>query len=478
VAAPTVAIDELRARRRAVSAHVGRPVVLLGHGTVPRNLPGYGYPFRQSSDVLYLTGCTEPDAAAILDDGTLTLFLPEPPPGDALWHGQTPSLEARGDLADAVRPLAELDDAVAALVDRGAIATVAVADERRNDQLAWWTGRPLRFGSAPGDDDLIEVLCALRRRKSPAELAAMQHAVDVSTRAHLAVAAATRPGRSERALNALFEATLLADDLTPGYGTILTQRGEILHCHDHGDVLREGAMLLVDGGGELGNSYGTAAGYGADLTRTWPVSGRFDARQAAVYDVVHEAWRAAVARVRPGVRYREVHDAAAAVIARFARDEGVIRVSVDEAVARGAHGVLFPHGVGHLLGLDVHDLEAYGDRGSYATGASRPTVFGSRFLRLDLPLEPGFVVTIEPGIYAVDAIFDDRDVRAGLGDAIAWDALERWRGFGGIRIEDDVVVTEGEAQVLSAGLPRARAEVEAAVGIGVSLDDLLGVDAR
>jgi Xaa-Pro aminopeptidase len=468
---------EFERRRSAICAAVDRPIVLLGHRDVPRNLPAYGYPFRQSSDVLYLTGCNEAGAGALLHDGALTLFLPEAAPGDALWHGPMPGLEARaaGCYCDAVRPIAELEDAVAAALQGGAIATVAVADDRVNQQLSWWTGRPLSFGDVCGDDDLIEALCVLRRRKSDEEIAAMRRAVAISTQAHLAVASATRPGVSERALVALFEAMLAGAGLSPGYATILTQRGEILHCHSHDDVLAAGAMLLVDGGGELGAPYGNAAGYCADLTRTWPVSGRFSPRQAAVYDVVHQAWRASIAAARPGARYRAVHDAAASVIAQFAIDEGLLRVSVEDAVAMGAHGVLFPHGVGHLLGLDVHDLEAYGDRGSYPSDGARPTGFGSRFLRLDLPLEPGFVVTIEPGIYAVDAIFDDAAVRQSLGDAVDWCKLEAWRGFGGIRIEDDVVIADAGVDILSCDLPRGRSEVEAAVGGGMALEALLRV---
>ena len=344
-----------------------------------------------------------------------------------------------------------------------------------NETLSWWSGRALEFGTAPGDDDLIDALCTLRRTKSEVELAAMREAVRISTQAHLAVAAACRPGIHERALAGLFEAVLASQGCTPGYGTILTQRGEILHCHDQVAPLREGSLLLVDAGAELGPTWGAGSGYGADLTRTWPVNGRFDPRQRAAYDAVHAAWQAAVDLVRPGTRYRAVHEAAALVIARFLCDEGILRISPESAVERGAHGLFFPHGVGHLLGLDVHDLEAYGDRAAFAPGLQRPEVFGSRFLRLDMPLAPGFVVTIEPGFYAVPAILHDADLRARFGADVDWERAEGWLGLGGIRIEDDVCVTETGVEVLSADLPRSASAVEAAVGGGADWGELLGL---
>ena len=473
--------DALRAefarRRAAVCAATARPIVLLGPGVRDRNLPGYGLPHRASSDVLYLTGCGEVGVGAVLIDGVLELYLPVAGPGDALWHGPAPSLDKRaaGTFAAIVRPRDELEGRVRELLADGPIATVASADPAANETLAWWSGHALEFGRAPGDDDLIEALCALRRRKSPVELAAMRQAVRVSTQAHLAVAAACRPGVHERALAGLFEAVLANQGCTPGYGTILTQRGEILHCHDQDGTLAAGALLLVDAGAELGPGWHAGQGYGADLTRTWPVSGRFDPRQRAAYDAVLAAWHAAVDTLRPGVRYRAAHDAAALVVARFLADEGILRIAPEDAVARGAHGLFFPHGVGHLLGLDVHDLEAYGDRAAYAPGLQRPEVFGSRFLRLDMPLEPGFVVTIEPGFYAVPAILHDRELRAHFGDDVDWQRAESWLGFGGIRIEDDVCVTDDGAEVLSADLPRTVAGVEAAVGVGADWADLLGL---
>lgn len=457
--------SEFQRRREALSSAVARPIALLAGGVRDRNLPGYGHRHRSSSDMLYVSGCGEPDAAALLVDGALELYLPVAPAGDALWHGPQPTLEARaqGSFASVVRPLAELEGRLSALLTEGGVATVAGPDPAANERLAWWTHRALRFGTDPGDDDLVDALCALRRRKSASEIEAMRAAAALSADAHLLVAAAAKPGVAERSLAAIFEAALASAGATPGYGTILTRRGEILHCHDHDDRLAEGDLLLVDGGGELGPAFGNAQGYGADLTRTWPIGGRFVGRQRAAYAAVLAAWQAAVDCARPGVRYRAVHDAAALVIAEFLRAEGILKISAAEAVAIGAHGLFFPHGVGHLLGLDVHDLEAFGDRGAYPPGQARADIFGTRFLRLDLPLEPGYVVTIEPGFYAVPSILHDPALRERFGDSVEWARAESWLGFGGVRIEDDVAIAETGVDVLSDGLPRSLAGVEAAM---------------
>lgn len=453
-----------RQRRRALRDRVAGPILLMGNGLRARNLPADPLPFRQDSTFLYFTGCDRPGAAALIDDDGCTLFLPEPADDDPLWHGEVPGFEALRERhgVDRVRAATELPEAVPSEAK-----TLAVPDENRNRLASRLVGAPLSFGREHGDDDLVDAVIALRRAKAPEEIAAMRRAGEISARAHLAVARATRPGSHERVLAALFEAVLAAHDCVPGYGTILTQAGEILHNHRHDQPLQAGRLLLVDAGGEL------PSGYGADITRTWPVSGTFTARQRAAYEAVLEAHRVAIDTVAPGVRYREVHDAASRVLARWLRDEGLLTCDPDTSVETGAHGVFFPHGVGHLIGLDVHDLENFGDRPAYPPDRGRPEPFGTCYLRLDLPLEPGWVVTIEPGFYVVPAILADDDLRERLAGQVDFEAARAWQGFGGIRIEDDVLVTDDGRDVLTS-VPSAPAEVEALVGSGPPAEGLLG----
>lgn len=454
------------ARRRAdLAARLPAPILLLGNGTRNRNLPDGGLPFRQDSTFLYFTGCDIPGAAAQIDDGQCVLFVPRPADDDALWHGAIAGLDAMKDQyqVDQVRWLDELPSQIAL-----GTRTLAVADEDRNREASAWTGIPLRFGVRFGSPDLADAVIEMRRIKGPAEVAEIRAAIAVTNRAHRAVWRATLPGGSERGLAALFRAVCESSGCTLGYETILTQRGDVLHNHAHDGRLEKGRLLLVDGGAEV------ESGYTADLTRVCPVGGVWDPRQRAAYDAVLHANRVAIGRVAPGVDYRTIHLASALVIARFLADEGVLRCSPDTAVETGAHALFFPHGVGHLLGLDVHDLKQFGDRGAYRRGVERSAQFGLSYLRLNLPLEAGMVFTIEPGFYAAPAILHDPHLRALHRDAVDFDRAERWIGFGGIRIEDDVLCTVDGHDVLSDGLPTDADAIAAEVGHGPFPEHLWG----
>lgn len=457
--------DRHAERRRSLSQRVQGPILLSGCGERARNLPMNKLPFRQDSTFLYFTGCALPNAALVIVDGESTLFLPKPDDGDALWHGEVDDFDTlrRRFGVDAVADIADLGAEVQRLQPR----TLAVADESINARVGEWLGCALHFGRRYGDDALVDAVIAMRRAKAAAELHELRLAALDTAAAHRAVLGATRPGGHERALAALFEAVLTMRGSVPGYGTILTQSGEVLHHHGHEAALEAGRLLLLDGGGERVDS-----AYGADVTRTWPVNGRFDARQRAAYDAVLEAQEAAIAKVRAGTRYREVHDTACRVLARWLADEKLLRVSPDESVEISAHAVFFPHGIGHHLGLDVHDLENFGDRPSYPPGQGRSPLFGTAYLRLDLPLEPGWVVTVEPGFYVVPAILRDRALRERLGKAVDFDRAASWLGFGGIRIEDDIAVTDGDPENLTAAIPKQAADLEALVGTGPRLEDL------
>ena len=447
-------------RRAQVLARVGRPVLLVGVGTRSRNLPMNKLPFRQDSSVLWLTGCDRPDAAALLTpDGRCELFLPLPADDDALWHGSEPGSDqlAAHYGVDAVRPRDELGDAVARV---GEVASLAVPDRSKTQEAALLSGLPLRYGVDDGTPALVDALIELRRRKSPEEVAEHRAAAAANAAAFDLVLAATRPGAHERELEALFRGALAARDCTVGYEPILTVRGEVLHNFHYVNTLQAGQLLLLDGGAER------ASGYGVDVTRAWPVDGRFSARQRAAYEAVLEAQAASIAMCTAGTRYRHVHDASSLVLARFLADEGLLTCSPDAAVESGAHALFFPHGVGHLLGLDVHDLEQFGDRAAYAPGRVRSEQFGTAYLRLDLDLEPGFLVTIEPGFYVVPAILSDAVLRERFASQVDFERAASWLGFGGIRIEDDILVTAGEPENLTAAIPSTVDELEARIGRG------------
>lgn len=440
---------------------VSRPVVLAAGLPVARNYPANAYPFRASSHFLYLVGRSMAGAALVLADGRATLFTEPPDRDDALWHGPRPELsEVRRELAlDDVRPVAELGRALAAL---GHVATLPPQDHATAAWLSKLLRRDIEAGSGAAltdeaDAELADAMIALRLVHDEAAAAQLRAAGRASAAAHVAGMRATRDARTETEVCAAIVAELRRAGMDDAYGPIVSVRGEVLHNHAHDGEIAAGDLLLCDVGGE------SPEGWASDITRTWPVSGRFSDTQRAVYGVVLEAQRRSIDRVRPGVRYRDVHEASKRAIVEGLVALGVLRGSVDGLLERGAAALFFPHGVGHLLGLDVHDMEDLGDRAGYAPGRTRSERFGDRYLRLDRDLQPGMAVTIEPGFYQVPGILSDEGLTGPLGSDLDRAALARFADVRGIRIEDDVLCTDGEPEVLTASCPKTIAEVERAV---------------
>ncbi|MBN1336234.1 MAG: aminopeptidase P N-terminal domain-containing protein [Deltaproteobacteria bacterium] len=447
-------------RRRALVSRLGAPALFVGNRIRQRN-PANDFPFRQDSTFSWLTGCTVPGAALLLDGDREVLFAPPPSEDDLVWTGRIEPLAdlgARLGFSD-VRPVAELPAACEAL---GRVPfALAVPDGDATALAAACTGLDLHYPDRSGPEALLRAIADLRNVKSAEEIAEMEAAARITAEAFRVAMAATVPGETEATVAALVDAVMAARGAAPSFSTISTVHAEVLHNTDRSNRLEAGQLFCLDAGAEV------PSGYAADVTRVWPVSGRFDPRQKAAYEAVFEANAAAVAACRPGARYRHVHDTASRVIARFLVDEGLLRCSPDASVETGAHALFFPHGVGHLLGMDVHDLENLGDLAAYAPGRQRSTQFGTRYLRLDLDLVPGMTVTIEPGFYVVPAIFARADFRDRFGALVDFDRAAQWVGFTGIRIEDDVLIESDGPRVITTGIPRSVADVEALVGTGL-----------
>lgn len=437
--------------------------VVFSGGQRARNYPDNVYPFRADSHFLYLVGAALADAVLHVAGGRSELFLEPEAEDDALWHGALAGWDeiASRTGVDAIRPLDELADA---LTD--ATATLPSADPLTRARQCtlldrrWSPSRaPAVTELEPTDLRLADAMIELRLIQDASALAQIRTAVEGTTAAHLAGMAATRVGATEADVRAAMERELLARNMAPAYGSIVTAHGEVLHNTTYHRTLGERDMVLADVGGEH-------EGWASDVTRTWPVSGRFSPSQRALYDVVLQAEEDAIAKVAPGVRYRDIHLHASLTLARGLVDEGILRGDPQSLVERGAHALFFPHGVGHLLGLDVHDMEDLGDRAGYAPGRTRSEQFGLGYLRLDRDLQPGMVVTIEPGLYMVPAILaNDRLCGPFERDgALDRSKLDRFGDVRGIRIEDDVLCTESGAQVLTAAIPKRADEVEARVG--------------
>jgi Xaa-Pro aminopeptidase len=445
-----------RARRERLTERLAGVAALVPAGAAPsRNYAANTYPFRASSHFLYLVGLPLEGAFALVHEGRLVLFHEPRSADDAIWHGEAPTVDEVAETIGAeARPLDALPEALGRL----RVGTLPAPDLATRTAQATLLGRDPAAGTAE-DHVLRRAIIALRLVHDDAARAELVRAADATIAAHRAGMAVSRPGATEAEVCATMEAALAARGMGTSYPSIVTVHGEVLHNPHHLGRLESGDLLLADVGAE------TPSGFAGDVTRTWPVTGAFSPTQRALYDVVLAAHEAALAEVRPGTRFRDVHLAAARALTRGLVDLGILRGDVDELVADDVHALFFPHGVGHLLGLDVHDMEDLGDHAGYAPGRTRSASPGLRYLRLDRDLTPHMAVTIEPGFYQIPALLaEDAPSRRRAGDRLRADVLARFSDVRGIRIEDDVLVTDAGAVRLTEALPRTADAIEAAVG--------------
>lgn len=371
----------LQQRRDRLAQLYPGPVLLWSGQPTPRNFPANTYPFRANSHFLYFAGVPLAKAAIHLEGGRATLLMDNTSPEAALWHGATPSR-----------------DTIAAAI--GAIAAYPYSSVDDYLDGAATLPNQARSAGAPAAAvaNFLEALVALRLYHDDYALEQIKAAAAVSVAAHRAGMAATPGATTEAQVRAAMEGVIMAQGMTCAYNSIVTVHGEVLHNEQYHHGLAPGDLLLADVGAEA------PSGWASDITRTWPVSGRFTPAQRDVYAVVLAAHDACIEAAQPGVEYRDLHLLACRTLATGLVDLGLLKGHAEDLVARDVHALFFPHGVGHLLGLDVHDMEDLGDLAGYAPGRQRSDRFGLKFLRLDRPLAANMVVTIEPGFYQVPAI--------------------------------------------------------------------------
>lgn len=452
---PLTAASAFAARRSRFLARFSGPALLVSGLSRPRNFSGNRFAFRAESHFLYFVGRSIEAAALLFDAGRATLFAPPPDPEAELWGGRQPSLEELSrDLAIDVRPIDEL-------TAPDFIATLPAQDAESAIWQSELVGRDVDHGSGSelegNDRELAEALIELRLQHDEAAIAQMRFAAAVAERAHRAGMRATRPGLREFEVRAAMEAAITASGCACSYNSIVTVHGEVLHNERHDGLVERGDLLLADVGAE------TSEGWASDVTRVWPARGEFSTTQRALYDVVLASQLVAIAAVRPGVRYLDVHRAAGLEMLRGLLELGIFRGDLQDLSERGASALFFPHGIGHLLGLDVHDMEDLGDRAGYAPGRVRSTSPVDRYLRLDRDLLPGMCVTIEPGFYQIPALLANPKELMGLESALDRKRLAEFADVRGIRIEDDVLVTESGREVLTSAIPKSADAVEACV---------------
>ena len=437
-----------RRRRARLAESLHQPLVICAGYAPARNYASNPHPFRAGSSYLYFGGPPLEGAGWLIEpssDGAegCTLLRPGRGPDDDLWLGESPSDAALAAAAGLPGSgLAELERAHKLLCDREA----AVVSPPCPATQAWLAGLGLR----PAKDGELLAIIDLRLTKDDHELAAMRRAAEVTVQAHGVAFAAAGPGRGEADVAAAYHGVLVAQQCQPSFTPVVTVRGEVLHGQGYPNKLEAGALLLIDAGAQ------EPGGYACDVTRTAPVSGSWTPIQRHLYDTVLRAQRQALAACVPGRRFREVHDQAARVICEGLVQADLLRGDPAELAGRYAHTLFFCHGLGHLIGLDVHDMEDFGDLAGYAPGRARRPQFGNKFLRLDRDLKPGMTVTIEPGVYLVPALWQRDDLVRPFADAVNRPAVDALLAdnFGGIRIEETICVREtGAPEVLTEALP-------------------------
>ncbi len=452
-------------RRAQLISMVGQGViVLLGNDLVGMNYLDNAYPFRQDSSFLYFCGVNRPGFAVLLDCDTGEEFLagPEQTLSEVIWSGPQPSL-AHWAQKSGIAHWGSFDQLAHTLNQVQAMTRpVHYLPPYRGEHVLKLASL-LGLGPAEVEKNIsvpfIKAVVALRSVKTGAEVHEIRQAIALSQQLYALLMTHCQPGITEQELYGRLQGFVLAQGSQEAFPTILTRRGQVLHNHTRDQVLAQGDLLLVDSG------VCSKEGYGSDITRTLPVNGTFSSRQQDIYEVVLAAQAAGCAKIAPGVPFVDCHLAAARTVTQGLKDLGLMHGDPDDAVRAGAHALFFPHGLGHMLGLDTHDMENLGeDYVGYDQTFKRSSQFGLAGLRLARQLQSGFVVTVEPGIYFIPALITQWQAEKKLDAFIHYQALEDYMDFGGIRIEDDILVTEQGFENLSYNIPKNITELCWAMG--------------
>jgi len=448
-------------RRAQLRRDMGKGVVLLpGNVDAAFNYPANQYHFRQDSTFLYFFGLDHAGLAGVvdLDSGEDWIFGNDVDMDDIIWMGVLPSIK---ELAAQVgvthtEPYSELERLIGKALAQGRqvhfLPPYRGETSLELERLLKIPAAGLKAGSSLS---LIKAVVAQRSVKDQYEIAEIEKAVDTAYLMHTTAMKMAKPGVWEQEIAGTIEGIALAHGGPVSFPVILSMNGQTLHNHDHSQILQKGRLMVVDAGCETGLHYAS------DLTRTAPVGGRFDARQKPVYEAVLAANMKAIETIRPGVLYRDIHLLACQTLAEGLKAIGLMKGDMKEAVAAGAHALFLPHGLGHMMGLDVHDMENIGQIHVGYNDEIRPSEqFGLAFLRMARRLEPGFVITDEPGCYFIPALIDQWKADKLFSNFINYKEVEKYKDFGGIRIEDDILVTTDGCRVLGKPVPKAVKDVE------------------
>ncbi|MBN2891518.1 MAG: aminopeptidase P family protein [Bacteroidales bacterium] len=431
-----------------------------GNQDVAFNYPANIYPFRQDSSFLYFFGIDQPGLSAIIDvdSGDEIIFGDELTIDDIIWMGKMPTIKELSEKVgiSKVLPSADLTNKLnSAIKTNRRIHFLPPYRGETKHQLESLLGIKYDLVRDYASIELIKAVVKLRSIKDEFEIKEIDRMVDVAYKMHTTGMKMAKPDILEQEVMGAVTGVTLSHEGMLSFPAIVTINGQTLHNNFYQNELKEGRMLVVDAGAE------SLLHYASDITRTTPVGGKFNQRQKEIYQIVLDANMAVINNVKPEIFYKEMHLLSAKTIAQGLKDLGIMKGNVDDAVAAGAHALFYPHGLGHMMGLDVHDMEHIGENYvGYDEEIQRATQFGLAFLRLGRRLKPGFVFTVEPGIYFIPDLIDIWKSENKFSEFINYDKVETYKDFGGIRLEDDLLITENGSRVLGKPIPKTIAEVE------------------
>lgn len=446
-------------RRDELKKRIGSGLILfLGNDEVGCNYEDNTYDFRQDSSFLYYFGLPYAGLNAIIDiDNNKEIIFGDELTIDAIvWMGNQPTLHEKATLVGIETTLPSVD--LRGYIDKALSSSRTIhylPTYRAEHKLKLQDLLGVKPGAESPSVDLIRAIVDMRSHKTDEEILEIERACDVTADMHIAAMKALRPGMHEYEIVSVIEGVAAANGCRLSFPTIATTHGQTLHNHAHYHIVNAGDMLLIDAGAE------TPMGYAGDMSSTICADKKFTSRQKLIFDIQVASHRAAVEALKPGVPFRDIYDLSSAVICQGLKDLGIMKGDPVEAVAVGAHAMFFPCGLGHMMGLDVHDMENLGEVWVGYNGEPKSTQFGRKSLRLARPLEPGFVLTIEPGVYFIPELIDYWGAEKRFSDFINYDELEKWRDFTGIRNEEDYLITEAGARRLGKKIPLTTEEVEA-----------------
>jgi len=447
-------------RRQQLANDVDKGLLLfIGNTESPMNYADNTYRFRQDSSFLYFFGLNHPDLVGIIDaeSGESAIYGDDYTIDHIVWMGNQPTIAERAATC-------------------GVTKTGTSADLTATLEAARSTGRPIHFLPVYRGESKIKLLEWLniqpsevkeklslemvlgvikqRNYKSQEEIVEIEKAVNTTVDMHLAAMRMARPGITEAQIAAEVERIALAENGAISFPVIATINGQTLHNHYHGNTLEDGKLFLLDAGAE------TSMGYAGDMSSTFPVGKTFSARQKDIYQVALNSHEKAISMLKPGIAFKEVYLESAREVLRGMKDLGFAKGNIDDAIVNGAHAMFFPCGLGHMMGLDVHDMEDLGEQYVGYDNEAKSTQFGMKSLRLGRKLEPGFVLTIEPGIYFIPQLIDKWKAEKHLTEFLNFDKLEEYKDFGGCRNEEDFLITEDGYRLLGKPLPKTIEDVE------------------